>query len=124
MTVSEIKGKKLLQIIKKKVFNIKGIPKISLVECELETGRTYQIRVHFKYMGTSLIGDKQYGKKNVTFKKINKFFLDHLNFIKGQALHAQTLEFIHPTKKKWISFKSNLPTDFKKMLSFLNNLTG
>ena len=100
MTVSEIKGKKAVTNYKtKKVFNIKGIPKISLVECELETGRTHQIRVHFKYMGTSLIGDKQYGKKNVTFKKINKFFLDHLNFIKGQALHAQTLEFIHPTKK-------------------------
>ena len=77
MTVSEIKGKKAVTNYKtKKVFNIKGIPKISLVECELETGRTHQIRVHFKYMGTSLIGDKQYGKKNVTFKKINKFFLN------------------------------------------------
>ncbi len=125
MTVSEMKGKKAVTNYKtKKVFNIKDIPKISLVECELETGRTHQIRVHFKYMGTSLIGDKQYGKKNITFKKINKFFLDHLNFIKGQALHAQTLEFIHPTKRKWMSFKSNLPSDFKKMLSFLINLSG
>ena len=43
--------------------NIKNIPKVSLIECELETGRTHQIRVHLKYKGTSLLGDKQYGKK-------------------------------------------------------------
>ena len=49
--------KKQLQIIKQlKVFNIKDIPKISLIECELETGRTHQIRVHLKYKGTSLLG--------------------------------------------------------------------
>ena len=67
--------KKQLQIIKQlKVFNIKDIPKISLIECELETGRTHQIRVHLKYKGTSLLGDKQYGKKNMKFKKINNEF--------------------------------------------------
>ena len=67
--------KKQLQIIKQlKVFNIKDIPKISLIECELETGRTHQIRVHLKYKGTSLLGDKQYGKKNIKFKKINNEF--------------------------------------------------
>ena len=41
-----------------------------------------------------------------------------------QALHAETLEFIHPTKKKWVSFKSKLPKDFKKTLDLLNNLSG
>ena len=92
------------------------------MECELETGRTHQIRVHFKYKGTSLIGDEQYGKKNIKFKKINKQFLENLKSIKGQALHAKTLEFIHPTQKKWMNFRSNHPLDFKKMLSFLNNL--
>ena len=64
MTVSEINGKKAITNYKTiKVFNIKDIPKISLLECELETGRTHQIRVHLKYKGTSLLGDKQYGKK-------------------------------------------------------------
>ena len=125
MTVSEINGKRAVTNYKTvKVFTSKDTPKISLVECELETGRTHQIRVHFKYKGTSLIGDEQYGKKNIKFKKINKQFLENLKSIKGQALHAKTLEFIHPTQKKWMSFRSNHPLDFKKMLSFLNNLNG
>ena len=125
MTVSEINGKRAVTNYKTvKVFTGKDIPKISLVECELETGRTHQIRVHFKYKGTSLIGDEQYGKKNIKFKKVNKLFLENLNLIKGQALHAKTLEFNHPTKKKWMSFGSNYPVDFKKMLSFLNNLNS
>jgi len=125
MTVSEINGKRAVTNYKTvKVFTSKDTPKISLVECELETGRTHQIRVHFKYKGTSLIGDKQYGKKNIKFKKINKQFLENLKLIKGQALHAKTLEFIHPTQKKWMSFGSNYPLDFEKMLSFLNNLSG
>ena len=125
MTVSEINGKRAVTNYKTlKVFASKDTPKISLVECELETGRTHQIRVHFKYKGTSLIGDEQYGKKNIKFKKINKQFLENLKLIKGQALHAKTLEFIHPTQKKWMSFGSNHPLDFEKMLSFLNNLSG
>ena len=125
MTVSDVSGKKAITNYKTiKVFDVKDIPKISLVECELETGRTHQIRVHLKYKSTSLLGDKQYGKKNIKFKKINKDFLNKLLALDGQALHAQTLEFIHPTKKKWVSFKSNLPMDFKKTLDLLNNLTG
>ena len=100
MTVSDISGKKAITNYKTvKVFNIKNIPKISLIECELETGRTHQIRVHLKYKGTSLLGDKQYGKKNIKFKKVNKDFFNLLSKLGGQALHAQTLEFIHPTKK-------------------------
>ena len=125
MTVSDVNGKKAITNYKTiKVFNIKDIPKISLIECELETGRTHQIRVHLKYKGTSLLGDKQYGKKNIKFKKINKNFLIKLTNLNGQALHAQTLEFIHPTKKKWVSFESKLPIDFKKTLDLLNNLSG
>jgi len=125
MTVSEVNGKKAITNYKTiKVFDINDIPKVSLVECELETGRTHQIRVHLKYKGTSLLGDKQYGKKNIKFKKINKDFFNKLSALDGQALHAQTLEFIHPTKKKWVSFKSMLPIDFKKTLDLLNNLSG
>ena len=125
MTVSDISGKKAITNYKTvKVFNIKDVPKLSLIECELETGRTHQIRVHLKYKGTSLLGDKQYGKKNIKFKKINKEFFNILSKLSGQALHAQTLEFIHPVKKKRVSFKSKLPLDFKKMLDLLNNLSG
>jgi len=125
MTVTYVNGKKAITNYKTiKVFNIKDIPKISLIECELETGRTHQIRVHLKYKGTSLLGDKQYGKKNIKFKKINKDFFNKLSKLNGQALHAQTLEFIHPTKKKWVSFDCKLPIDFKKTLDLLNNLSG
>ncbi|MDC0512105.1 RluA family pseudouridine synthase, partial [bacterium] len=125
MTVSDVNGKSAITNYKTiKVFNVKDIPKISLIECELETGRTHQIRVHLKYKGTSLLGDKQYGKKNIKFKKINKDFFNKLSMLDGQALHAQTLEFIHPSKKKWVSFKSKLPMDFKKTLDLLNNLSG
>ena len=125
MTVSDVSGKKAITNYKTiKVFNIKDVPKISFIECELETGRTHQIRVHLKYKGTSLLGDKQYGKKNIKFKKINKEFLNTILKLDGQALHAQSLEFTHPSKKKWVSFKSKLPTDFKKTLDLLNNLSG
>ncbi len=125
MTVSEVNGKKAITNYKTiKVFNIKDIPKISLIECELETGRTHQIRVHLKYKGTSLLGDKQYGKKNIKFKKINNDFFVKLNELSGQALHAKTLEFIHPTTKKLMSFNSNLPNGFKKILNLLENLSS
>ena len=125
MTVSDINGKKAVTNYKTlKVFNIKNIPKISLIECELETGRTHQIRVHLKYKGTSLLGDKQYGKKNMKFKKINNEFFLRLNKLSGQALHAKTLEFIHPSTKKWMSFNSDLPDSFKKILNLLENLNS
>ncbi len=125
MTVSDIRGKKAITNYKTiKVFNLKNIPKISLIECELETGRTHQIRVHLKYKGTSLLGDKQYGKKNIKFRKINKEFFDKLNSLSGQALHAKTLEFIHPLTKKWMRFNSDLPDDFKKILKLLENLSS
>jgi len=124
MAVSDVNGKKAITNYKTiKVFNIKDIPKISLIECELETGRTHQIRVHLKYKGASLLGDKQYGKKNIKFKKINSEFFDKLNKLSGQALHAKTLEFVHPTTKKWMNFNSDLPSSFKKILKLLENLS-
>ena len=125
MTVSEINGKKAITNYETiKVFNIKDIPKISLLECELETGRTHQIRVHLKYKGTSLLGDKQYGKKNIKFKKINNDFFIKLNKLSGQALHAKTLGFTHPKTKKWMNFNSVLPEGFKKILNLLENLSS
>ena len=61
-------------------------------------------------------------KKKNKFKKINQIFLKKLNDIKGQALHAQTLEFTHPKNNKRINFNSDLPRDFKKLLDYLKNL--
>jgi 23S rRNA pseudouridine1911/1915/1917 synthase len=125
MMVSDFNGKKAITNYKTiKIFNIKDIPRISLIECELETGRTHQIRVHMKYKGTSLLGDNQYGKKNIKFKKINEDFLNKLSFLNGQALHAKSLGFIHPSKNKWVNFESDLPNDFKKLLDLLKKLSG
>ena len=125
MTGSVLSGERAVTNYKTlKVFNIKDIPKISLIECELETGRTHQIRVHLKYKGISLLGDKQYGKKNIKFKKINSQFFAKLKKLSGQALHAKTLEFVHPTTNKWVSFNSELPDNFKIILKLLENLSG
>ena len=124
MSVTEITGKKSITNYKTlKIFNIKDIPKISFLECELETGRTHQIRVHMAYKGNSLLGDQQYGKKNIRFKKINEDFEDKLKILNRQALHAKSLGFIHPTSKKYINFESKLPKDFKKILDLLNKLS-
>jgi len=123
MMVSDVSGKKAITNYKTiSVFQRQDIPKISLVECELETGRTHQIRVHMKYKGTSLLGDNQYGKKGIKFKKINEDFFKKLSFLNGQALHAKSLGFIHPSKNEWINFESELPSDFKKLLDLLKNL--
>ena len=125
MEASDIRGKKAITNYKTvKVFNLKDIPKISLLNCQLETGRTHQIRAHLKYKGTSILGDYKYGGEKIKFKKINKDFSKALDKITGQALHAETLEFIHPTKNRFVSFKVDLPKEFKKMLDLLNKLSG
>ena len=125
MTVSELGGKRAITNYKTlKVFSNKNLPRISLLECELETGRTHQIRVHLKYKGSSIIGDKKYGKKNIKFKSINKEFIEILNDLDGQILHAKTLEFIHPSQNKILKFNSDLPNNFKKILHLLAKLSS
>ena len=125
MMVNQFIGKKAITNYETiRVFTIKNIPKISFLECQLETGRTHQIRVHLKHMGVSLLGDKKYGKKNTKFKKINEKFQKVFENLNGQALHAKTLEFIHPKKNKIVSFNSNLPSDFTKLLNLLEKLSS
>ena len=76
-----------------------------------------------QYKGTSLLGDKQYGKKNIKFKKINKDFENNLSFLNGQALHAKSLGFKHPVKNKFVDFETELPKNFKKLLCLLEKLS-
>ena len=63
-------------------------------------------------------------EKNIKFKKINEVFFKMLSNLNGQALHAKSLGFNHPTKNKWVNFNSDLPTDFKKLLKLLENLSS
>ncbi len=79
------------------------------IECQLETGRTHQIRVHMSYIKHPLLGDELYGNPNKKFK------------LEGQCLHAKTLGFIHPTTKEYIEFDSELPEYFSKLIMRLRN---
>ncbi len=122
MTTDDLKGKKAItKYTTQKVFNKKNIPKISLIEFQLETGRTHQIRVHMIYKGTSILGDKKYRKKNMKFKKLDKNFDEILNSFKGQVLHASTLGFKHPRNSERLEFKTKLPNKFKKLIDYLDN---
>jgi 23S rRNA pseudouridine1911/1915/1917 synthase len=76
----------------------------TLVECNLETGRTHQIRVHMAKIGHPLVGDLVYGYKKQSFN------------LKGQALHAKRLGFIHPSTNEYMEFISPLPAYFEKLI--------
>jgi len=85
---------------------IERFDKYTLVECELETGRTHQIRVHMKYIGHPVAGDPKYGPKRTLP-------------IDGQALHAGVLGFAHPRTGEFLTFEAPLPEDFERLLNGL-----
>jgi 23S rRNA pseudouridine1911/1915/1917 synthase len=93
---------------------------VTLVECKLETGRTHQIRAHFKYIGHPLFNDARYGGdqilKGTTFTKYKQFVQNCFNIIPRQALHAQSLGFIHPGTNQKMHFESELPGDMQQAL--------
>ncbi len=77
------------------------------IECELETGRTHQIRVHMASIGHPILGDRLYGPSKCPFK------------LQGQTLHAKILGVIHPSTGKYIEFDAPLPEYFEKLLNQL-----
>jgi len=93
---------------------------VSLVQCQLETGRTHQIRVHMKHAGHPLFNDDTYGGdrivKGTVYTKYKQFVDNCFALCPRQALHAKTLGFIHPTTKKHLSFESPLPTDMAQVI--------
>jgi 23S rRNA pseudouridine1911/1915/1917 synthase len=93
---------------------------VNLVECRLETGRTHQIRVHFQYMAHPLFNDPEYGGDRIlrgtTFTRYKQFVRNCFSLIPGQALHASTLGFIHPSTGREVQFASGLPPGFAKLV--------
>ena len=82
---------------------------VTLVEAQLETGRTHQIRVHMAYIHHPLVGDEIYGKKDNKFK------------VQGQMLHAKYLGFVHSSTGKFVEFEKDVPEYFKEILKSLEN---
>lgn len=102
---------------------------LTWVQCKLETGRTHQIRAHFKHIGHILFNDERY-EGNVALRgqnlpKYKHFIKNVFNVLPRQALHAHTLGFVHPTTKKEMYFESPMPEDManaiKKWRNYLEN---
>ncbi|MCA1764085.1 MAG: RluA family pseudouridine synthase [Cryomorphaceae bacterium] len=93
---------------------------VTLVECKLETGRTHQIRAHFKHIGHPLFNDPEYGGnkilKGTTFSKYKQFVMNNFNLLPRQALHARKLELNHPKTKERLNFESKVPEDMEVVL--------
>jgi|TARA_B100001142_G_scaffold94262_1_gene96061 23S rRNA pseudouridine1911/1915/1917 synthase len=122
MEVSNSKGKRAITNYKTlEVFENDKTPTLSLVECQLETGRTHQIRVHMTYLGNSIMGDGKYKKKYKNLKNIETNLENLIYKLDRQFLHAKTLGFIHPKSHKEMIFTSVLPQDLEKILKLLRN---
>jgi 23S rRNA pseudouridine1911/1915/1917 synthase len=93
---------------------------VTLVECRLETGRTHQIRVHFRHIGHPLFNDETYGGneilKGTTFAKYRQFVQNCFKLIPRQALHAKSLGFLHPADNRPMHFDSEYPSDLKAVI--------
>jgi len=87
----------------------------ALVECQLETGRTHQVRVHMASIGHALLGDPVYGRTRPAHREI----LKDLGFHR-QALHAAVIGFVHPVDRKNCRFESKIPDDMQRLFSILS----
>jgi len=108
--VAEGRGKRAVTHWKR----LEALRDAALVECQLETGRTHQVRVHMASIGHPLLGDPFYGGSGKTHRKL----LAELCF-QRQALHAARLGFIHPVTRHRLSFDSPMPPDMQELFSAL-----
>jgi len=98
---------------------------VSMVECELETGRTHQIRVHMKHLGHTLFNDERYGGdkiiKGTVYSKYKQFVHNAFKLIPGHALHAKLLGFTHPRTGERMVFEQPLPDYFQDLVKKWHN---
>jgi 23S rRNA pseudouridine1911/1915/1917 synthase len=98
---------------------------VTLIQCELETGRTHQIRVHMKYLGHPLFSDELYGGdkiiKGTVFSKYKQFVENCFAICPRHALHAKTIGFIHPATQKEVFFESKIPADMEELIEKWRN---
>jgi 23S rRNA pseudouridine1911/1915/1917 synthase len=94
---------------------------VTLVECRLETGRTHQIRVHFKHIGHPLFNDFEYGGERIAygtvFTKYKEFIFNCFEVMPYHALHARLLGFVHPGTGEYTEFHAPLPDNFNELIS-------
>lgn len=106
---------------------IKRFGYVTLVKCKLETGRTHQIRVHMKYIGHTLFGDYSYGGDQIlsgtVYGKYKTFIENCFKLMPYQALHAQSLGFIHPKTNKEMYFEMPIPDNFQQVIDKWENYT-
>lgn len=93
---------------------------VTLIECQLETGRTHQIRAHMQHIGHPLFNDASYGGDKILKGNANgkyKQFVENcFDICNRQALHAQSIGFIHPHTKEYVLFESEFPEDMKSLI--------
>ena len=98
---------------------------VTMIECQLETGRTHQIRAHMKHIGHPLFNDGTYGGnkilKGTVFSKYKQFVENCFDLLPRQALHAKSLGFVHPVSKEFMNFESELPIDIAAVLEKWRN---
>lgn len=93
---------------------------VSLLKCQLESGRTHQIRVHLSHIGHSLVGDQLYGSGRASNPEKDPILEVIKNFGR-QALHAKSLDFIHPYTRNLVHFSSSLPKDMRQIIDALRD---
>ena len=100
---------------------LENLTHVAVVRCQLETGRTHQIRVHMKYIGHPLFNDARYGGDKVlrgnTSAKYAQFIQNCFKICPRQALHAKTLGFVHPTTHQEMNFDSEIPADMTNLIN-------
>lgn len=107
---------------------IKDYGPLSLVALKLQTGRTHQIRVHLAHIHHPVFGDPTYGGRRILYGNITQSYKALINslltIMKRQALHARSLEFIHPVTKQKMVFQSKLPEDMKTLIDEMDKYFG